>query len=174
MSDNQNSMHVFILVFKHRSEVILWMRVREQRGCTNRKISERSETIGIGKKEQRKKENQYRKCGRARTQNTTWYHVIFSLCYWFTYTIWTIHKSPCEIPFIYGTLNSSTESESSILLGEMMVDYWVSFTMSLDPNNRLGMSHPFWPQYTPENETSSWSQSIQHHAITLKAESALL
>ncbi|KAK0194653.1 Alpha/Beta hydrolase protein [Armillaria mellea] len=57
-----------------------------------------------------------------------------------------------EIPFIYGTLNSSAEPESSILLGEMMVDYWVSFATSLDPNDGLGLSRPFWPQYTPENE----------------------
>ncbi|KAK0447147.1 extracellular triacylglycerol lipase precursor [Armillaria borealis] len=57
-----------------------------------------------------------------------------------------------EIPFIYGTLNSSAEPESSILLGEMMVDYWVSFATSLDPNDGLGISRPFWPQYTPENE----------------------
>ncbi|KAK0205564.1 esterase 1 [Desarmillaria ectypa] len=57
-----------------------------------------------------------------------------------------------EIPFIYRTLNSSTEPESSILLSEMMVDYWVSFATSLDPNDGLGMSRPFWPQYTPENE----------------------
>ncbi|KAK0499035.1 extracellular triacylglycerol lipase precursor [Armillaria luteobubalina] len=57
-----------------------------------------------------------------------------------------------EIPFIYGTLNSSTEPESSILLGEMMVEYWVSFATSLDPNDGLGMSRPFWPQYTSENE----------------------
>ncbi|PBK58395.1 esterase 1 [Armillaria solidipes] len=57
-----------------------------------------------------------------------------------------------EIPFIYGTLNASAEPESSILLGEMMVDYWVSFATSLDPNDGLGISRPFWPQYTPENE----------------------
>ncbi|KAK0224133.1 triacylglycerol lipase 3 [Armillaria fumosa] len=57
-----------------------------------------------------------------------------------------------EIPFIYGTLNSSAEPESSILLGEMMVDYWVSFATNLDPNDGLGMSRPFWPQYTPDNE----------------------
>ncbi|KAK0447136.1 hypothetical protein EV421DRAFT_1788890 [Armillaria borealis] len=34
----------------------------------------------------------------------------------------------------------------------MMVDYWVSFATSLDPNDGLGISRPFWPQYTPENE----------------------
>ncbi|KAK0484470.1 extracellular triacylglycerol lipase precursor [Armillaria novae-zelandiae] len=73
-----------------------------------------------------------------------------------------------EIPFIYGTLNSSTEPESSILLGEMMIEYWVSFATSLDPNDGLGMSRvlffcfwlgaceqflgPFWTQYTSDNE----------------------
>ncbi|KAG7445277.1 esterase 1 [Guyanagaster necrorhizus] len=57
-----------------------------------------------------------------------------------------------ELDFIYGLLNSSTEPASSILLGEMMVDYWVSFATSLDPNDGLGTSRPNWPQYTPENE----------------------
>ncbi|PBK86467.1 hypothetical protein ARMGADRAFT_940530, partial [Armillaria gallica] len=58
---------------------------------------------------------------------------------------------------LYGTLNSSAEPESSILLGEMMVDYGFSFTTSLNPNDRLGMSPElffctFWPKYTPEDE----------------------
>ncbi|KAG7445275.1 esterase 1 [Guyanagaster necrorhizus] len=57
-----------------------------------------------------------------------------------------------ELYFIYGELNSSTEPASSILLGEMMVDYWVSFATSLDPNDGLGTSRPNWPQYTPDNE----------------------
>ncbi|KAK0499036.1 extracellular triacylglycerol lipase precursor [Armillaria luteobubalina] len=57
-----------------------------------------------------------------------------------------------EIDFVYGRLNSSSEPASSILLSEMMVDYWVSFATSLDPNDGLGTSRPFWPQYTPENE----------------------
>ncbi|KAK0499028.1 extracellular triacylglycerol lipase precursor [Armillaria luteobubalina] len=57
-----------------------------------------------------------------------------------------------EIPFLYGTLNSSAEPESSISLGEMIVDYWVSFATSLDPNDGSGMSRPFWPQYTPDHE----------------------
>ncbi len=60
-------------------------------------------------------------------------------------SIWLVLKwlpVPCGsgIPLIYGTLNSSAEPKSSILLGEMMVDYGVSFTTSLDPNDRLGMS----------------------------------
>ncbi|KAG7445282.1 esterase 1 [Guyanagaster necrorhizus] len=57
-----------------------------------------------------------------------------------------------ELDFIYGQLNSSTEPASSILLGEMMVDYWVSFATSLDLNDGLGISRPNWPQYTPDNE----------------------
>ncbi|KAK0194651.1 Alpha/Beta hydrolase protein [Armillaria mellea] len=47
---------------------------------------------------------------------------------------------------------SMNEPASSILLSEMMMDYWVSFATSLDPNDGLGTSRPFWPQYTPENE----------------------
>ncbi|KAK0460643.1 extracellular triacylglycerol lipase precursor [Desarmillaria tabescens] len=54
--------------------------------------------------------------------------------------------------FVYGRLDSSTEPASSILLSEMMVDYWVSFATSLDPNDGLGTCRPFWPQYTAENE----------------------
>ncbi|KAK0484463.1 triacylglycerol lipase 3 [Armillaria novae-zelandiae] len=57
-----------------------------------------------------------------------------------------------EVDFVYGQLNSSSEPASSILLSEMMVDYWVSFATSLDPNDGLGTSRLFWPQYTPENE----------------------
>ncbi|PBK58402.1 alpha/beta-hydrolase, partial [Armillaria solidipes] len=45
-----------------------------------------------------------------------------------------------EIDFVYGQLNSSSEPASSILLSEMMVDYWVSFATSLDPNDGLGTS----------------------------------
>ncbi|KAK0205576.1 hypothetical protein DFS33DRAFT_780360 [Desarmillaria ectypa] len=57
-----------------------------------------------------------------------------------------------EIEFIYGQLDSSSEPASSILLAEMMVDYWVSFATRLNPNDSLGTSRPFWPQYTPEIE----------------------
>ncbi|KAK0460661.1 extracellular triacylglycerol lipase precursor [Desarmillaria tabescens] len=57
-----------------------------------------------------------------------------------------------EIDFVYGKLNSSSEPASSMLLSEMMIDYWVSFATSLDPNDGLGTSRPSWPQYTPENE----------------------
>ncbi|KAK0460618.1 extracellular triacylglycerol lipase precursor [Desarmillaria tabescens] len=57
-----------------------------------------------------------------------------------------------EIEFIYGQLDSSSEPASSISLAEMMVDYWVSFATSLDPNDGLGTSRPVWPQYTPDNE----------------------
>ncbi|KAK0460654.1 extracellular triacylglycerol lipase precursor [Desarmillaria tabescens] len=57
-----------------------------------------------------------------------------------------------EIDFVYGKLNSSSEPASSMLLSEMMIDYWVSFATSLDPNDGLGTSRPFWPQYTADNE----------------------
>ncbi|PBK86451.1 extracellular triacylglycerol lipase precursor [Armillaria gallica] len=57
-----------------------------------------------------------------------------------------------DVEFIYGRLNSSSESASTMLLAEMMIDYWISFATSLDPNDGLGTSRPFWPQYTPENE----------------------
>ncbi|KAK0450541.1 triacylglycerol lipase 3 [Desarmillaria tabescens] len=57
-----------------------------------------------------------------------------------------------ELDFVYGSLEPSIEPASSILLGETMVEYWISFATSLDPNDGLGISRPIWPQYTPENE----------------------
>ncbi|KAK0447172.1 extracellular triacylglycerol lipase precursor [Armillaria borealis] len=57
-----------------------------------------------------------------------------------------------DVEFIYGRLDSSSESASTMLLAEMMIDYWISFATSLDPNDGLGTSRPFWPQYTSENE----------------------
>ncbi|KAK0460642.1 extracellular triacylglycerol lipase precursor [Desarmillaria tabescens] len=51
----------------------------------------------------------------------------------------------------WGVPHASDETSSSMLLSEMMIDYWVSFAASLDPNDGLGMSRPFWPQYMPGN-----------------------
>lgn len=54
-----------------------------------------------------------------------------------------------EIPFVYGTLGSLNETSSAKSLSVMMMDYWVSFATSLDPNDGLGSERPLWPQYTP-------------------------
>ncbi|KAK0460646.1 uncharacterized protein EV420DRAFT_1478404 [Desarmillaria tabescens] len=51
----------------------------------------------------------------------------------------------CQFPvdqrysFIHGALSSPTELESSILLSEMMIGYWISFATNLDPNDSDGL-----------------------------------
>ncbi|KAF8152915.1 extracellular triacylglycerol lipase precursor [Crassisporium funariophilum] len=55
-----------------------------------------------------------------------------------------------EVPFVYGA--PSDTSLSSIKLSAMMIDYWVSFATSLDPNDGRGNARPNWAQYTPRNE----------------------
>lgn len=73
-----------------------------------------------------------------------------------------------ELSFVYGV--PADQSPSAINLSNIMVDYWVSFATSLDPNDRLGnarkslINHntvldvtcvwlgPIWAQYTPQNE----------------------
>ncbi|KAK0219626.1 Alpha/Beta hydrolase protein [Armillaria nabsnona] len=57
-----------------------------------------------------------------------------------------LSATPIEIPFVYGTLGSLNERASA---KSLMMDYWVSFATSLDPNDGLGSERPLWPQYTP-------------------------
>ncbi|PBK85448.1 alpha/beta-hydrolase, partial [Armillaria gallica] len=81
-----------------------------------------------------------------------------------------------ELPFIFGGLgiwedHMKEASATDWILSERMLDYWISFAMSLDPNDGLGhalscyyflclallicaMSRlgPIWPQYTPTSE----------------------
>ncbi|KAK0230000.1 hypothetical protein EDD85DRAFT_775831, partial [Armillaria nabsnona] len=51
---------------------------------------------------------------------------------------------------------------------EMMVDYWVSFATSLDTNDGLGVSSPFWPQYMPENEVCTLLQLHGDNATVIQ------
>ncbi|KAJ3723866.1 esterase 1 [Lentinula raphanica] len=55
-----------------------------------------------------------------------------------------------EIPFVYGSPPDPTASDT--VLSTAMIDYWVSFATSLDPNDGKGSSRPTWEQYTPENQ----------------------
>jgi len=54
-----------------------------------------------------------------------------------------------EIPYVYG---APPAVPSSIKLSSIMIDYWVSFATSLDPNDGRGNPRPHWYQYTPDNE----------------------
>ncbi|KAJ7908960.1 extracellular triacylglycerol lipase precursor [Mycena leptocephala] len=55
-----------------------------------------------------------------------------------------------EIPYVYGTPNDT--SPSSILISRIMIDYWVSFATSLNPNDGLGVPRLEWTQFTPKNK----------------------
>jgi len=56
-----------------------------------------------------------------------------------------------EVPFVYGDLGSATSS-SAAQLSRVMIDYWVSFATSLNPNDGHGVSRPFWEQYVPQHQ----------------------
>ncbi|THV00777.1 extracellular triacylglycerol lipase precursor [Dendrothele bispora CBS 962.96] len=55
-----------------------------------------------------------------------------------------------ELGYVYGTTMNSTPSDLRLSLN--MIDYWVSFATSLDPNDGLGSPRPVWSQYTPDNQ----------------------
>ncbi|KAF9048014.1 hypothetical protein BDZ89DRAFT_941519, partial [Hymenopellis radicata] len=54
--------------------------------------------------------------------------------------------------FVYGLAPLLNETASSIALSRAVIDYWVSFATSLDPNDGLGVARPLWPQYTSDNQ----------------------
>ncbi|KAJ3864667.1 extracellular triacylglycerol lipase precursor [Lentinula novae-zelandiae] len=55
-----------------------------------------------------------------------------------------------EIVFVYGAPPNANASATG--LSEAMIEYWVSFATSLDPNDGKGISRPTWEQYTPRNQ----------------------
>ncbi|KAF9497593.1 lipase [Pleurotus eryngii] len=59
-----------------------------------------------------------------------------------------------EIPYVYGALGilGGTVTPQALALSRIMVDYWVSFATSLDPNDGKGLPRPLWTQYTPSNQ----------------------
>ncbi|KAJ3802306.1 esterase 1 [Lentinula aff. detonsa] len=63
-------------------------------------------------------------------------------------SIGVFHSS--ELAFVYGAPPNATAS--AIALSTAMIDYWVSFATSLDPNDGKGSSRPMWEQYTPDNQ----------------------
>ncbi|PFH51193.1 hypothetical protein AMATHDRAFT_59728 [Amanita thiersii Skay4041] len=55
-----------------------------------------------------------------------------------------------EVTFVYGAPPDQTASATR--LSAFMIDYWVSFATSLDPNDGRGIPRPNWPAYTPQNQ----------------------
>ena len=80
-----------------------------------------------------------------------------------------------EIQFVYGAPNDT--SAAATLLSGVMLDYWISFATSLNPNDGLGNKRiissllflfygnssfmlslgPTWSQYTTQNQVRSLS-----------------
>ncbi|THU80142.1 alpha/beta-hydrolase [Dendrothele bispora CBS 962.96] len=55
-----------------------------------------------------------------------------------------------EIFYVFGTLEVVTPTAQK--LSDTMMDYWLSFTNSLNPNDLAGNKRPFWPEYTSNNQ----------------------
>ncbi|KAJ7130347.1 esterase 1 [Mycena epipterygia] len=55
-----------------------------------------------------------------------------------------------EVRFVYGGVSSDAPSDSN--LSKIMMDYWLSFATSLDPNDGLGVSRPLWTSYTADSQ----------------------
>ncbi|KAL0949208.1 hypothetical protein HGRIS_009286 [Hohenbuehelia grisea] len=50
-----------------------------------------------------------------------------------------------ELDYVYG--NPKTSSARAIAVSKQMVDYWISFATSLNPNDGRGLERPQWPKY---------------------------
>ncbi|OBZ76232.1 Lipase 2 [Grifola frondosa] len=57
-----------------------------------------------------------------------------------------------EIPYVYGETASANSSSPAGILSTEMMDYWISFAVSLDPNDGRGSNRPKWQQYTHQKE----------------------
>ncbi|KAJ6571669.1 esterase 1, partial [Mycena capillaripes] len=57
-----------------------------------------------------------------------------------------------ELVYIYGLETVFGRPASALALGTQMIDYWVSFATSLDPNDGRGSTRPVWSQYTPTHK----------------------
>ncbi|KAF5353626.1 hypothetical protein D9757_012454 [Collybiopsis confluens] len=55
-----------------------------------------------------------------------------------------------EIAYVYGA--PTDNSTSAAVISATMINYWVSFATSLDPNDGKGVPRPTWEQYTPDNQ----------------------
>ncbi|KAF5346244.1 hypothetical protein D9758_014377 [Tetrapyrgos nigripes] len=60
-----------------------------------------------------------------------------------------------EIYYVFGTLSEHPEvrevTSTAAKLSDMMMDYWISFANTLDPNDAAGSDRPSWHEYTAED-----------------------
>ncbi|KAJ7912062.1 esterase 1, partial [Mycena leptocephala] len=52
-----------------------------------------------------------------------------------------------DVYYVYGGLAPLGGSVPAMRLGGQMMDYWISFATSLDPNDGMGSDRPNWPEY---------------------------
>ncbi|TFY78808.1 hypothetical protein EWM64_g5204 [Hericium alpestre] len=55
-----------------------------------------------------------------------------------------------ELPYVFG--GTPAGNPGAPQLSEQMMDYWISFATSLDPNDGKGSERPKWEPYTPSKE----------------------
>ena len=74
------------------------------------------------------------------------------LTFWPTHACLVAHAS--ELGYIYGVISASGDFEEVPIIGGAlaplslaMMDYWLSFVDSLDPNDGLGSLRPNWEAY---------------------------
>ncbi|RDX40976.1 extracellular triacylglycerol lipase precursor [Lentinus brumalis] len=57
-----------------------------------------------------------------------------------------------EVAYVYGETAQTSPNPAVRLLSEAMVDYWISFAVSLTPNDGKGLTKTTWPQYKSGQE----------------------
>ncbi|TFK83623.1 extracellular triacylglycerol lipase precursor [Polyporus arcularius HHB13444] len=57
-----------------------------------------------------------------------------------------------EVAYVYGETAQTSPNPAVRLLSEAMVDYWISFAVSLTPNDGKGLAKTTWPQYKSGQE----------------------
>ncbi|TFK81442.1 hypothetical protein K466DRAFT_502127, partial [Polyporus arcularius HHB13444] len=54
-----------------------------------------------------------------------------------------------DVQYVYGRMELASPNHAVRLLSEAMVDYWISFAVSLTPNDG---KETIWPQYQPSQQ----------------------
>ncbi|KAJ7788418.1 esterase 1 [Mycena olivaceomarginata] len=57
-----------------------------------------------------------------------------------------------DLLYVFGLNTVFGRPPSAVRLGTQMIDYWLSFATSLDPNDGLGSSRPEWSEYTSNHK----------------------
>ncbi|KAJ3510827.1 hypothetical protein NMY22_g15853 [Coprinellus aureogranulatus] len=74
-------------------------------------------------------------------------------------------KHTAEIPYVFGEVPATDLKGHG--LSTVIMDYWISFTVSLNPNDGNGVQRPAWPQYTPKEQASVSLHYEQSKALML-------